>query len=420
MIAALTVFAVVYLLIASGRFPNALVAILGAVALVFLRVLPGETAFEQVNLEVIFLLAGMMAIAEVVRRTGAFDWAALKSAQLVRGNGFLVLCFMAVITAVASAFLDNVTVVVLAVPVTLALCKDLDLDPVPFFLAEVFASNVGGAATLIGDPPNIIVGSVGQIGFTPFLLNIAPASILSMVVLLGLIYVWFRKAVVVSAADRATVMLRDPRETIRDRALLIKSGIVSGITIAGFLASSKLGVSPAFIAVGGAATLVLIGGLNLHDVLHHVEWPTLVFFAGLFILVGGLVGTGVTGDIQKAIVALAGDSVRDLTFVMVWFSGIVSAIVDNVPYTVTMAEVVKELPHHPGIGGSPLWWGLVLGADMGGNATLIGASANVVVVTMARAAGYPISFMRFLKYGVSITATTLTVSTLYLWLRYFL
>ena len=420
MVEAVVIFGIAYLLITSGRIPNALIAILGAMAMLFLGTISEEQALHHIDLEVILLLAGMMSLADVIGRTGAFDWMALRSAQLVRGNGFWLLCIMATMTGVSSAFLDNVTVVVLTVPITISLCRSLQLNPVPFLLAQVFASNIGGAATVVGDPPNIIIASAADIGFVEFMVNVAPPAILCMVVLLPVLYLWFRNDVTTNEANRREIMDRSPGETIRDRALLVKSLVVFAVVVLGFLTHDLLDVRPAFIAVAGAGVLVLISRIDPADVLHHVEWATLAFFTGLFIMVGALVETGVTEEIQEWMVDVAGGNERNLAFMLVWFGGVASAIVDNIPFTATMVPVVKELPGISDSGGHPLWWSLALGADFGGNATAVGASANVIVVSLARASGYPISFVQFLKYGVVISVVTLVVATGYVWLRYYL
>lgn len=259
MTTAVVVFAICYLLIAvANRIPNAVIAIIGAMLMVFLGAIDEHAALEHIDMEVILLLAGMMSLAAVIGRTGAFDWAALKSAQLVRGNGFLTLCLMSAITAVASALLDNVTVVVLAVPITLALCRTLGLKPVPFLLAQVFASNIGGTATVVGDPPNIIIAAAADISFVDFMSAIAPVSVLGMGVLFGLLYLWFRNDTVTPQANRELVMTRNAAEAIRDRGLLVKSGVVFGLTLTGFLIHDLLHVRPAFIAVAGAGVLLLV------------------------------------------------------------------------------------------------------------------------------------------------------------------
>ncbi len=387
MATAVVIFGIAYALIATGRIPIVLIASLGAMAMVFLGVITEHQALSYVDLEVILLLAGMMSLAEMIGRTGVFDWAALKSAQMVRGSGFGTLCLMSTLTAVASALLDNVTVVVLAVPITLSICRTLDVRPTPFLLAQVFASNIGGASTIVADPPNIIIATAANIGFVDFMLNVAPVSVISMGVLLAVLYVWFRNEVVTTPESRRSVMGQDAGSAIKDRGLLVKSCAVFALTMAGFLAHGALNVSVAFIALSGASVLVLISRLDPHDVVQHVEWTTLVFFAGLFLLV--------------------------------WLGGVTSAVVDNIPFTAVMAEVVGGFSAGGSHGTSPLWWALALGADLSGNATIVGASANVIAVSLARASGYPISFMRFFKYGAVISVPTLTVSTAYLWVRYY-
>ncbi len=386
--------------------------------MVFLGVMTEHEALSHVNLEVVLLLAGMMSLANIFARTGAFDWAAIRAAQLVRGDGFLTLCLLCVITAIGSAFLDNVTVVVLAVPITLSICRMLDVNPVPYLLAQVFASNIGGVSTIVADPPNIIIAAEADIGFLDFMLNAAPVGFAGMLLLMGMLYLWFRRSAVTTEESRATVMRRDASIAITEPALLKKCVVVLAFTVVGFLTHDLIHVGPAFVAVAGAAVLVFISRIDPHEVLQQVEWTTLAFFTGLFILVGGLEETGVTVIVREWLVDVSGGSERNLAFLLVWFGGITSAIVDNVPFTATMVEVVRGVSGDD-LGISPLWWALALGADLGGNATIVGASANVIVVNLARARGYDISFFHFLKYGAVISFLTLLLSTAYLWLRYF-
>ena len=327
---------------------------------------------------------------------------------------------LAILTAVASAFLDNVTVVVLAVPITLSLCKTLKLDPIPFLLSQVFASNIGGAATIVGDPPNIIIASAADIGFVEFMAHITIPALLSMLALIGLLFIWFRNKVSTDVDSRQSVMEQRPDELITDRGLLIKTGAVLGLTVLGFLFQDVLKVSPAIIAMSGAGLLFVVTQVDPHDILSHVEWDTLTFFVGLFILVGGLVETGVIDHAQEWMVDISGGDERNLAFIMVWFGGTASAIVDNIPFTATMVEIVaKIVDENPSEQTSPLWWALVMGADFGGNATMVGASANVLVVSMARARGYPISFIGFMKYGIPISVVSMLISTGYIWIRYY-
>ncbi len=420
MITAAVIFGITYLAIAVGRIPTAIIAVLGAAVMVFAKVITPEQALDHVDLEVILLLAGMMVLADIISRTGAFDWAAIRGARLVRGSGFGLLALLVVLTAVASALLDNVTTVVIMVPITLSLCQTLDLDPVPFLLGEIFASNIGGTATIVGDPPNIIVASTADIGFLDFAANMVPVSIISMVALMGLLFIWFRRDVRVSDDKRTEMMASSSSGAIKDQELLRKSLVVFALTITAFFLHDTIGVSPAFVAIGGAAILLLISGLEPGEILRKVEWTTLSFFAGLFILVGGMAEAGVIDRIQDWIVQLSGGEDKNLALLLVFLGGGLSAIIDNIPFTATMSQVVVQIASEQAGGEiSPLWWALTLGADLGGNFTIVGASANVVVITVARAAGHPIGFVKFFKYGFLIGSGTLLISSAYILWRYF-
>ena len=373
-----------------------------------------------------------MVLADVMSRTGAFEWAARHGARLVKGNGFFLIILLSLLTAVGSALLDNVTTVVIMVPITLSLCKSLDLNPIPFLLAEVYASNIGGTATIVGDPPNIIVASQANISFSEFFINMAPVSALSLCALFILLYLWFKNSVTVNPLKREQLMSEHPTNLIKDSNLLKKSLFVFTLTIIGFFFADQIGISPAFVAIGGAALVLLFSGLNPGEVLKEVEWTTLCFFAGLFMLVGGLEHVGIIDRISEWIVSLASnsdgtitrESERNLSIIMVWLSGGLSAFIDNIPFATTMTPVVSDLlstTEGMNTEGStnPIWWALTLGADLGGNFTIVGASANVVVFTMARASGYPISFFQFFKYGAVISVVSLAISCGYILLRYY-
>ncbi|MEG3594607.1 MAG: ArsB/NhaD family transporter, partial [Chloroflexota bacterium] len=424
MIIAAVIFGITYLAIAMSRIPSAIIAILGATAMVTALAIVSEftphEALQYVDLEVIFLLAGMMVLADVMSRTGAFEWAARHGARLVKGNGFFLIILLSLLTAVGSALLDNVTTVVIMVPITLSLCKRLDLNPIPFLLAEVYASNIGGTATIVGDPPNIIVASQANISFSEFFLNMAPVSALSLCALFILLYLWFKDSVIVTPLKREQLMSERSTNLIKDSNLLKKSLFIFTLTIIGFFFADQIGISPAFVAMGGAALVLLVSGLNPGAVLKEIEWTTLCFFAGLFMLVGGLEHVGIIDRISEWIVSLASnsdgtitrESERNLSIIMVWLSGGLSAFIDNIPFATTMTPVVSDLlstTEGMNTEGStnPIWWALTLGADLGGNFTIVGASANVVVFTVARASGYPISFFQFFKYGAIISVVSL-------------
>jgi len=422
---AVAVFAVAYLLIATEWTHKLLAALGGAAVLLALGVTDSDHAFYShdtgIDWNVVFLLLGMMIIVGVLRRTGVFEYVAIWAAKRAKGSPLRVMILLTLITAAASAFLDNVTTVLLIAPVTLLVCDRLGLDPVPFLIAEVMASNIGGAATLIGDPPNIIIASRSGLTFNDFLIHMTPLVVIELVVF-TLVLPRLFKGSFDADPDRVENVLRlNEREAIQDTRLLIKCGAVLLVVFTGFVGHAVFHIEPAIVALLGAGLLVLISRVPTKDYMGSVEWQTLLFFAGLFIMVGALVKTGVIGDLAD----LVGDATNGkpllATMLILVVSAVLSGIVDNIPYVATMSPVVLELtkgmtePAH----GHALWWALAAGADFGGNATAIGASANVVVIGIALRAGNPISFWEFTRKGVVITAITILVAAPYLWLRYF-
>jgi len=414
-----------YVLIATERVHRVAAALGGAAAMVLLGVVNTEVAFFSeetgVDWNVIFLLLGMMIIVSVLKQTGVFDFLAIWAAKRARGKPFAVMVLLVVITAVASALLDNVTTVLLIAPVTLLVCDRLRVPPVPFLLAEVFASNIGGTATLIGDPPNIIIGSRAGLSFNDFVLNLAPIVVILMVVFIGMCRIMFRSAFQYDPERVAAVMALNEREAIRDRGLLIRSLVVVFAVMAGFVAHSALHVEPSLVALLGAGALVAVSKLDPPEFLEEVEWPTLVFFIGLFIMVGALVEVGVIGDLGEAVTEAVGTQYFLAASVLLWGSALLSGIVDNIPYVATMSPLVQGLVDSGGGSkeANALWWALALGADLGGNATAVGASANVVVIGIAARNGHPISFWHFTKYGLVVAFVTIAISWPYLYLRYY-
>lgn len=420
---AVGVFVLVYVLIATERVNRTVAALSGAGMMLLLQVVDAEQAFHLpetgVDWEVIFLLLGMMMIVAVLRRTGLFEYMAIWSAKRARGEPYRILVILCVVTAVASALLDNVTTVLLVAPVTVLIAERLGISPVPYLIAEVLASNIGGTATLVGDPPNIIIGSKAGISYVEFLANLGPISVLILVVFLLLARALFGRDLTARPERVVDVMRLDEREAIIDPGLLVRSLlIVLGVTAA-FLLQGVLGYEPAVVALLGAGILLGVSGRDVGELVQDVEWETLAFFAGLFIMVGALVEVGAIESITRAAGDLTGDSTLTATLLILSLSAVLSAIVDNIPYVAAMAPVVGSLSTSLG-SGDVLWWALALGADLGGNATIIGASANVVVIGIAARAGHPIRFMEFLKYGAVVTAISILLSGLYLWLRYFL
>lgn len=424
MIVAIIVFSVVYLLIASERVNRVAAALAGAGVVLAVGVVGSQDAFFSaetgIDWNVVFLLFGMMVIVGVLRQTGVFEYVAIWAAKLAKGRPFRVMALLCVITAVASAGLDNVTTVLLVAPVTVLVCERIGVRPVPFLIAEALASNIGGTATLVGDPPNLIVASRSGLTFSDFLVNLGPIVIVMLVVFIGLSRVLFRKDFVADPAQVAQVMELDEREAIQDRALLVRSLAVLALVLAGFTLHGVLHLEPSVVALLGAGLLVAISGLPARSYLVEVEWETLLFFAGLFILVGSLVKTGVIDHLASALVAATGDSVQGAMMLLLWGSAALSAIIDNIPFVATMTPVVDQLVSGTGpfAGQNGLWWALVLGADLGGNATAIGASANVVVAGISKRNGHPISFWEFTRYGSVVAVVTLAIATPYLLLRY--
>ncbi|NDU72152.1 hypothetical protein GWI34_05880 [Actinomadura sp. DSM 109109] len=422
-IAAVVIFVVAYVLIASEKIHRTAVALGGAGLMLLFHITDAEKAFfsteSGVDWNVIFLLLGMMVIVSVLRQTGVFEFVAIWAAKRARGKPYRLMVMLAVITALASALLDNVTTVLLIAPVTFLVCERLGLKVVPYLIAEVMASNIGGAATLVGDPPNIIIASRGDLSFNDFLVNLAPLVVGLMVVFCLLCRWLFRSAFVYDEDRAAAVMALQEKEAITDRRLLWQSLAVLGLVVVAFVLHPVLHYEPSVVALLGAGLLVAATKVTTEQALEEVEWLTLVFFAGLFVMVGGLVETGIIGDISRAAADATDGRLGFATMLLLWASAVLSAIVDNIPYVATMSPIVSDLvQQQPAGDGTVLWWALALGADLGGNATAIGASANVVVLGIAARNGTPISFWQFTKYGLIVTIVTVALSVPYLWLRY--
>jgi Na+/H+ antiporter NhaD/arsenite permease-like protein len=422
---AVAVFAVAYALIASEKVNRVVVALAGAGLMLALGLVSAEDAFHStdfgIDWEVIFLLLGMMIVVGVMKQTGLFEYLAIWSAKKARGRPYRIMAALVVLTAVASAFLDNVTTVLLVAPVTVLICERLDLPPVPYLIALALASNIGGTATLIGDPPNIIIASEADLTYTDFLVNLTPLVLLLVVAFVGLCRVLFRSAFTSRPELVAELMTLEEREAIVDRRLLAQSLAVGVVATAAFALHGVLHYDPSVVALLGAGVLLLLANRSPTVFLREVEWPTLAFFMGLFIMVGTLVKVGVIQSLANAATDLTGGRLLLATTLLLWASGLLSAVIDNIPYVATMAPVTASLVQDLGADqdATVLWWALALGADLGGNATAIGASANVVILGLAQRAGHPISFLQFTKYGALVALVTLVLSMAYLWLRYF-
>jgi Na+/H+ antiporter NhaD/arsenite permease-like protein len=421
---AVAIFVGAYVLIATERVHRVAASLGGAAIILGLGVTSSQDAFYSsetgVDWDVIFLLLGMMLVVGVLKRTGVFEYMAIRAAKLAGGQPYRVMVLLVLVTAGASALLDNVTTVLLVVPVTLLVCERLGLHPLPFLMAEALASNIGGAATLVGDPPNIIIASRADLTFTDFLVHMLPVVLVVLAVFLILIRVMFRKALSKPVTGVDALMALDEREAIKDPRLLLRSGIVLGAILIGFLLQRQTGISPSVVALVGAGIMILISPARPGELVEDVEWETLLFFIGLFILVGALVEVGALEQLAQFMANATDSQVVPTLMVVLIGSAVVSAIVDNIPYVTAMTPVVESLiASNPALGqDGALWWALALGADFGGNATLVGASANVVVVGIAARNGLHISFWTWMKYGVPTAAMSIAIAIPYVLLRY--
>jgi Na+/H+ antiporter NhaD/arsenite permease-like protein len=421
---AISVFLIAYIFIASEKFNRVAVALIGAASMIVIGATDADAIFYShdtgIDWNVIFLLLGMMIIVGVIHKTGFFEYLAVKAIKRAKGEPKRALVSLIILTAVASAILDNVTTILLAIPMTLIVCKQLNVSPVPFILSQVFASNIGGAATLVGDPPNIIIASRANLSFNDFLIHMAPWVIVVMVVITPMLVFMFRKQLVNTATDRAKISKLDESSYIKDRVLLKKSLFVLSAVMVAFVLHTALHLEPSIVALLGAGVLVAISRLKPKDYAMDVEWNTLIFFAGLFIMVGALVNTGALGKFAQYLKDQVGDQASLAAMVLLIVSAVLSGIVDNIPYVASMSPVVTELSAGiSGQYGDVLWWALAFGADFGGNATIIGASANVVAVGLAHKAGIKISFWQFAKYGIPVTFVSVAMVVPYILIRYF-
>jgi Na+/H+ antiporter NhaD/arsenite permease-like protein len=422
---AVVTFVVAYILIATERVPKMVTALAGAGVILAFGIASSEDAFYShdtgVDWDVIFLLLGMMIIVGILRQTGVFEYIAIWAAKRAKGSPFRVMVLLVLITAVASALLDNVTTVLLIAPVTLLVCERLGVSPVPYLIAEVFSSNIGGSATLIGDPPNIIIASRSGLTFNDFLLHMTPIAALAVIALVAMLPLLFRGSFESDPDRVADVMGLNEREAIKDPRLLIICAVVLTAVFIGFIGHAAFHIEPSVVALLGAGILVLLSRSKPRDFMPSVEWETLLFFAGLFVMIGALVKTGVIAQMAEAAARATGGDPLTATMLILFVSALLSGVVDNIPYTAAMSPIVLQLTQGIAdpVQANALWWSLAIGADFGGNLTAIGASANVVILGIAMRSGSPISFWEFTKKGAIVTAVTILLAAPYLWLRYF-
>lgn len=417
----LGLFITIYVFISAELVNKTIISLLGASLFIVFQIIDTNKAFSVIDWNVIFLLISMMIIVGITKKTGVFQYVAIKAAKFAKGEPMAILVLLSLITALISAFLDNVTTVLIITPVTMLMAVELGISPVPFIVSVAIASNIGGTATLIGDPPNIMIGSAAKLDFMSFIVNLAPIILILMVVFSGISYLLFAKKLHVTNERKARIMEFDESKAIEDVPLLIKSLGVLALVIVGFLFHGLLGVEASVISLLGASLLMLLtGSKEVDEFFHDVEWGTLFFFIGLFIMVGGLVELGLMKMLSQWVLGITKGNMKLTTLALLWFSGVLSAFVDNIPYVATMIPLVQNIGTSVGaVAIGPVWWSLALGACLGGNGTLIGASANVVAVGLANKSGYKISFMDFTKYGALITVINLIIVTFYLYIRYY-
>ncbi len=415
---ALLIFLAVYIGIAWGKIHRSILAIIGAILMIFLKILPQEKAFTYVDWNVIFLLVGMMIIVNVLGKTGALQYIAIKSAKIARGEPVKIMLFLTLITALFSAFLDNVTTIIIMAPITILIAVELGISPLPFLISEVLASNIGGTATLIGDPPNIMIGSAAGLGFLTFLYNLAPWVGFLVLILLPIMWMCFRHRIKVSNERKARIMEFDEREAIQDEGLLKKVLLIFSLVVIGFFLQEPFNIEVATIALGGAFLLLLVAKESPLEVFQEIEWSTIFFFIGFFILVGGLEEVGIIEKMAEKLILFTRGNFTLTALTILWGAGSISAVLDNIPTVATLIPIISRLEVGFSFPATALWWSLALGACLGGNGTLTGAAANVVVADISERNGYPLSFREFTRYGLWITLLNLLLSSLYVWLRY--
>ena len=422
MAVAVATFIIVLAVIASEKMHRTNIALLGAaIVVLFVGDFSQEQAIESVDFNTIGLLVGMMILVYLTQQTGVYDYVAIRAGQLSGGRSFAVTLSLAATTAVLSAFLDNLTTILLIAPITFLLADALDIEAVPLLIIEVIASNIGGTATLIGDPPNIIIAGATGLSFNSFIANLAPIVVVSFVVVVGFLYLIFRSRLQIEERNRQAIMELDAAASIRDAAELRRTGPVLVATVLAFFAHQALHVEPATVALTGAAVGLLVTRLDLEETLSHIEWTTLFFFVALFVMVGALEATGAIEHVAEAVKDVTGGERTAELIGITWVAALGSAVVDNIPFTTAMIPVVKDVQSAAGHGGDDAyWWSLSLGACFGGNATMIAAAANVAAAGMAERAGTPIGFVGFLKVGIPATLISLALATGYILLRYVL
>ncbi len=421
LILSLFIFILVFYLIITEKVPGALATMAGGLAMAMTGIIHEEHALEAIagRLEIIFLLVGMMIVVHLISETGVFQWFAVKVAQLVRGEPFALIVLLSIITAVCSAFLDNVTTILLMAPVSILLANQLKLDPFPFIMTEIMAANIGGSATLIGDPTQLIIGNEGRLGFNDFLINTAPLSILALAMLIGSVYLLYGRKLEVSRDLKARIMELDASRSLKNMTLLKQSGTIFTLIIVGFLMNNFIHKGLMVISLTGAIYLCIIAKKKPEEIFKHVEWDTLFFFIGLFMMVKGVEEVHFIDIIGRKLIQATAGNFNLAVMVITWVSALLTSVIGNVANAATVSKIIHVMiPAFEGMNTQAFWWALSLGSCLGGNLTVLASATNVVAVGAATKAGCKISFVDFLKFGVVIGIQSLIVASAYLWLRY--
>lgn len=416
----IAVFLAVYALIMSEKFNRMVVSLFGAAILIGTKIFTQREALKYVDSDTIILLLSMMIIVNIMKYTGIFEYIAIKIAKSSNNSAIKIMIMFSLFTAVSSAFLDNVTTILLVTPVTIVIAKQLKVNPVYFVIPEVLLANIGGTATLIGDPPNIMIGSQVGLGFMDFIYYLAPIILVAITFVCILFLFMFKKHLQVDHSHFKEIMKLNENLAIKDKKLLMKSGIIMLFTILGFLIGHHIGLESSEVAFLGATTLLFISKVDPEELVMDIEWTTIFFFVGLFILVGGLEKTGVIDLLAKELLALSKDNLFMMTMFVLWGAAIISAFLDNIPFVATMIPLIQTIGQNMnGVDITPIWWALALGACLGGNGTIIGASANVIAVGILEKQKHKISFLDFMKVGFPIMILCIILSTIYLKIRFF-
>lgn len=414
---AIVVFVAVIGLIISEKVNSAAAALAGAMALVVTGVMSAHKALSYIDFNTIGLLVGMMVLVAIIRQSGLFEYVAIKAAKMVHGDPWKIMIAFILLTAVLSGILDNVTTVLLVGPMTIAIAKMLEINPVPFLMTQILASNVGGTATLIGDPPNIMIGSAANLSFVDFLKNTGVAVVLVIVFMIVMMRFVYKKEIEVEGLDTSKIMNLDPDKSITDKPLLIKGIVVIALVILGFILHDQIGMETSVIALTAAAVMLLIGGVNVDNAIQDVEWTTIAFFMALFVVVGGLTETGVIKQVAAVIIERTAGHPVIMMLILLWASALLSSFLNNIPFIATLIPLVLALKAD-GMDAEPLWWAISLGACLGGNGTMIGASANVVLSDISTKHGYPITFKSYLRVGMPFMLGSVFISMVFLLVKY--